>query len=439
MRSSGRLAAAIEVLEDFEARRVPLKICLQDWARAHRFAGAGDRAWISGLCLDVLRKRNSLRWRMDDDASRAMALGALRHGWGWSVDEIAAAADGGHGPGALTGAERAALAAPRPLDDAPPHIAGDYPEWLDPAMARVFGANRATEGAGLAARAPLDLRINALKTEDARALAALAAIGAQPAPILTGAARIPAPPAAVRAKAVEMIPAFNKGWVEIQDLGSQIAAAAAGDVRGRQVLDFCAGGGGKTLALAAQAGNTGQIYAYDANARRLAPIYERLRRAGARNVQIRSPAEEDSLVDLEGKMDVVFIDAPCSGSGVWRRRPDAKWRLTERQLQARIREQDAALAAAAPFVTPGGRLVYVTCSLFKEENEDRLATFLETHTEFSQFPALEGVMETNCVDEGQRPLLVRCATPEGALRLTPARCETDGFFIAMLRRAGQRV
>lgn len=434
MKASGRLAAAIEILEDFEARRVPLKTCLQDWARAHRFAGSKDRAWISGLCLDVLRRRNSLRWRMDLDAPRAAGLGALKHAWGWDVADIAAAAEGEHGPGALSDAELTALTEPRSLDEAPPHIAGDYPDWLDRAMARVFGETRAREGAALATRAPVDLRINRLRTDDARAMKALAAIGAAPAPLLSGAARMPAPPADAREKPVETIPAFGKGWVEIQDLGSQIAAAAAGDVRGLQVLDFCAGGGGKTLALAAMAKNTGQIYAYDSDARRLAPIFDRLRRAGARNVQVRSPTDEDPLGDLVGKMDVVFVDAPCTGSGVWRRRPDSKWRLTEKQLAARMSEQDAALAAAAPFVKPGGRLVYVTCSLFAEENEDRLAAFREARPDFAPAEALAQAGRSGRLEAGGLARLRDCETPEGCLRLTPARAGTDGFFIAVLTR-----
>src|SRR5205085_9238874 len=174
----------------------------------------------------------------------------------------------------------------------------------------------------------VDLRVNTLKTDPARALKALTAFEPQALSELPDAIRIAAPDPSARSGAVEAIPQFSKGWFEVQDLGSQIAASAAGDVKGKQVLDLCAGGGGKTLALAAAMGNTGQIYAYDSDARRLTDTVRRSDRAGVRNLQVRSPLHADALKGLEGRMDVVFIDAPCSGSGSWRRHPDTKWRLT---------------------------------------------------------------------------------------------------------------
>jgi 16S rRNA (cytosine967-C5)-methyltransferase len=223
--------------------------------------------------------------------------------------------------------------------------------------------------------------------------------------------------------------------MEVQDLGSQIGAAAAGDIKGAQVLDYCAGGGGKTLALAALMENTGQLYAYDQDARRLKPLYDRAKRAGVRNLQVRNPAGGDTLADLEGKMDVVFVDAPCTGSGTWRRHPDTKWRLTPQQLERRIGEQDQALAEAARFVKPGGRLVYVTCSVFVEEGEDRIAAFIKEHAGFAQVRALEQVAASGLLTDEGRPLLAACETPDGALRITPARLRCDGFFVATLRRA----
>jgi 16S rRNA (cytosine967-C5)-methyltransferase len=175
------------------------------------------------------------------------------------------------------------------------------------------------------------------------------------------------------------------------------------------VLDFCAGGGGKTLALAAAMENTGQLYAYDSDARRLTDSVRRAQRAGVANLEVRSPIHCDALAGLEQRMDLVFVDAPCTGSGVWRRHPDAKWRLSSDQLARRMAEQDKALAAAALFVRPGGRLIYVTCSLFDEENEDRIAAFLNSHPAFS---------------------------PDAPFRrMTPRVDATDGFFIASLSRS----
>ena len=420
MRDGGRLSAAIEVLTEIEARHRPAKLALKAWGDASRFAGSKDRAFVSGLVLDALRKRRSLGWMMGADTPRAVALGALRFGWNWPVERIAdAAGEEPHGPGALSDDERGALEKPKSLDEAPPAVRGDYPDWLDQNLERVFGDARADEAAALSARAPVDLRVNLIKSDPERAAKVLQPLKAEHVELLPQAFRIAAPDPAERAGAVETIPAFGKGWFEVQDLGSQLAAAAAGEVKGRQVLDFCAGGGGKTLALAGAMGNTGQLYAYDNDARRMADLIPRATRAGVRNLQVRSPVEKDPLRGLEGKMDVVFVDAPCTGTGTWRRHPDTKWRLTPEQLERRMAEQDQVLDDAAPQVKPGGRLVYVTCSILAEENEDRLAAFRERHPGFT----------VKAIQLAGLP-----TTPEGYLRMTPLRTGTDGFFVAVLER-----
>jgi 16S rRNA (cytosine967-C5)-methyltransferase len=421
VRDGGRIAAAIEVLADMEARHRPAHLALRAWGEGARYAGAKDRAFVSGLVLDALRRRRSLAWMMGEETDRARALATLRFGWGWDLDRLDSAAVEPHGPGALSESERSTLASPRPLGDAPAPVSGDYPDWLDDPLSRVFGEGRAMEGEALAARAPVDLRVNTLKTDAEHVVKALARFDPARVGFPPAALRIAAPAAAERASPVEATPEFEKGWFEVQDLGSQIAAAAAGDIAHRQVMDFCAGGGGKTLALAAAMVNTGQLWAYDADARRLAETVRRARRAGVRNLQVRSPTGADPLAGLERRLDVVFVDAPCTGSGTWRRHPDAKWRLTAAQLQRRMAEQDAILAAAAAYVRPGGRLVYVTCSLFAEENEDRLVAFLAANPTFRPAPI---------VLEGQGPHI----TPEGSLRLTPRTALTDGFFVATLER-----
>lgn len=430
MRDAGRVAAAIAVLDDFDRRKVPLKTALADWARNARFAGAKDRAWISGLCLDVLRRRGALGAAMASEAPRGVTLAALRYLWGRSVAEIEAlAAEPPHGAGALSTDEIERLSAA-----GLPSADSDMPAWTRPMFDRAFGAGAAAEAAAMSARADVDLRLNTLKAPVDKALAALEPVGAAAHSFIKTAARIVAPAAADRAPAVTVIPAFNKGWVEVQDLGSQMAALGAGDISGMQVLDYCAGGGGKTLALAAVMDNTGQIYAYDREGRRLKSLYERAERAGLRNLQIRNPAGGEGLDDLRGRMDLVFIDAPCTGSGTWRRHPDTKWRLTPQQLQRRMAEQDAALREAADYVKPGGRLIYVTCSLFIEENDDRVAAFLETHTEFSREPVAPAIEATGLLTEEGRKIVSLCTTSEGALRLTPLRAGCDAFFVARLRR-----
>ena len=458
MKLSGRITAAIEVLTDFDARRVPLKTALADWGRSNRYAGAKDRAWISGLCLDVLRRRQSLRLIMDSDEPRAHVLRALYWLWRMDINGIAeAVSEKPYGAGPLTEQERSLLEQndvvliyeqdsisdrnktlpeiPDRYRNVPDYILGDYPSWTNPMMKRI-AKHPAIEGMLLATRADVDLRINTLKTTTEKAIQALKTVKANTVPLLTTAARIDAPDPSEKAPAVTIIPAFNKGWVEVQDLGSQIAAAAAGDIKSKQVLDFCAGGGGKTLALAALMENTGQLYAWDIDARRLKPLYHRAKRAGVRNLQIRSPAGGETLDDLAGKMDIVFVDAPCTGSGTWRRHPDTKWRLTEKQLHRRMEEQDTVLKEAARYVKPGGRLVYVTCSIFMEENEDRIAPFLEAHPSFSARPVLDDIMASALIPDTERQTLEECATPDGALRLTPRRLRTDGFFIASFLCSG---
>lgn len=430
-------------------------MALKGWGESARYAGSKDRAFVSGLVLDVLRKRRSLGWAMGEGSARAAALAALRFGWDWPLERVAEAADDGeHGIGGLTEAEQAALAEPNGTP-APAPVAGDYPDWLEPHITRVFGEGRAVEMAALAERAPVDLRANRLKTDPERAARALTPLHAVPAGLLPDAFRIPAPAATDRAGSVETIPAFGKGWFEVQDLGSQIAAACAGDIRGKQVLDFCAGGGGKTLALAAAMGNTGQLYAHDSDARRMADIIPRATRGGVRNLQIRSPVEPEPLKGMEGKMDLVFVDAPCTGSGTWRRHPDSKWRLSPEQLERRMAEQDQVLDQAHAHVKPGGRLIYVTCSIFAEENEDRLAAFLARTPTFSVKPLPspwrgEGLgmgVEVDQADtpasgmaDGGAPIPTlppfrgKGLTPEGFLRLTPLTAGTDGFFVALLER-----
>jgi 16S rRNA (cytosine967-C5)-methyltransferase len=304
-------------------------------------------------------------------------------------------------------------------------VRGDYPDFLDQALARVFGEDRVAEGEALAERAPVDLRVNTLKTDVVRAMKALAPFDPQPSALAPTAIRIAAPASSERAAPLEAAPEFEKGWFEVQDLGSQLAAACAGDIAGKQVLDFCAGGGGKTLALAAAMGNRGQLYAYDSDARRLTDTVRRAQRAGVRNLQVRSPIHANPLSGLEGRMDLVFVDAPCSGSGTWRRHPDAKWRLTPEQLARRMEEQDAVLGQAAAFVKPGGRLIYVTCSLLAEENEDRVAAFLGSHPRFSV------ARVSGPGDAPVAPFL----TPEGFLRLTPRTAGADGFFAAQLSQS----
>ena len=429
MRLGGRLAAAIDVLEDIERRHRPAADALKDWGLSHRFAGSGDRAAVGNIVYDALRRKRSAHWLLDAQTPRAFAFGALILEWGMDAGALDRALDGDRfAPPPLDDRERAALSA-RDLADAPAAVRADCPDWCVPLAEEAFGADWVAELAALAARPPLDLRVNTLAATPQKVLAELKEAGAAQAGMLAEALRIAPIAGDGRHPNVQAEPAFQKGWFEVQDLGSQIAAALAGAEGGMQVLDYCAGAGGKTLALAAAMENRGQIFAHDADKQRLAPIFERLRRSGARNVQ--AIAGEAGLGPLVGRMDLVLVDAPCTGSGTWRRRPDAKWRLSERQLEARVAEQAAILQAAAAYVRPGGRLVYVTCSIFPAENARRIEAFLTANPAFAAVePA--GLWRARFGEAQPAPRLAG-----GGLVMTPAGTGTDGFFVAaMERRAG---
>jgi 16S rRNA (cytosine967-C5)-methyltransferase len=429
---AARLSAAIEVLADIDARRRPAADALKDWGLAHRFAGSGDRAAVAGLVYDSLRRRASAAWVMGVQTPRAVLLGMLKLERGLDVDAIAALADGARfAPAPLSAEERTRLAEAN-LAQAPAPVAGDYPDWLDGHLARVFGDARAQELAALAARAPLDLRVNTLKADRDKAIAALPGLGCEPTRWSPMGLRVRLA-AAAKSPAIHAEPAFLKGMVEVQDEGSQLAALLAGATRGEQVIDLCAGAGGKTLALAVAMENHGQIYATDSDKRRLAPIHARIERAGLRNVQVRTPrGKGDVLADLAGRADLVLIDAPCTGIGVWRRNPDAKWRVRPGALAVRFKEQEAVLDRAAALVKPGGRVAYVTCSVLAEENDDQVRQFLVRHPGFAVVPPAEV-----CEALGERAYLFRRAVllSEAGLLMTPLRTDTDGFFVAVLRKS----
>ena len=435
MTPAARVSAAIEALADIIARRRPAADALKDWGLAHRFAGSGDRAAIASLTYDALRRRASSAHLMGDDSPRAIVLGMLAGERAMSAEAIARLCDAGRfAPAPLSEHEQAALANPS-LSDAPAHVAGDYPEWLDPHLARVFGEARAQEGAALAARAALDMRVNTLKVAFEEAQAGLADVGAAPTPWSPLGLRIPLA-ADAKGPALKSEPAFLRGWVEIQDEGSQLAALLAAAQPGEQVVDLCAGAGGKTLALAAAMDNRGQLFAADGDKRRLAPIYERLERAGVRNTQVRTPrpgqdTQVGALADVTGTIDLVLVDAPCSGSGAWRRNPDAKWRMRPNALAQRIREQSEVLERAAALVRPGGRIAYVTCSLLEEENGAQVRAFVGRHPHFAVVPPASIV---RTLGERGAALLQSALVNDAGLLLTPRRTGTDGFFIAVLTR-----
>jgi 16S rRNA (cytosine967-C5)-methyltransferase len=385
-----RLRAAIDVLETIEAGRDTADRVLSAWGRAHRFAGAKDRAAIADHVYACLRRRRSLAWPLRSDSARAAVIGLAASG---GSDPAALFTGQGHAPAALTADERAALAEPPPPPPDPVRL--DYPDWLDAPLRQSLGPRFEASMAALQDRAPLDLRVNTLKADPAAAAAALAAEGVATAPGPLSPTCLRAAPGAPVARSR----AYADGLVELQDAASQAVADFAAARPGETVLDFCAGGGGKTLALAAAMGGRGRLVAHDADPRRMRDLPARLERAGAR---AETPGA-GGMAALRGACDLVLVDAPCSGSGSWRRDPLGKWRLTPERLEDIAQAQREALSAAAAHVRPGGRLVYATCSLLICENDARFQAWLG-------------------------------AAPARALRLTPDM-GGDGFYAAAARRA----
>ncbi|WP_027579625.1 RsmB/NOP family class I SAM-dependent RNA methyltransferase [Bradyrhizobium sp. Ai1a-2] len=433
MTPAARLSAAIELIDTIDAERVPAAKALKEWGTAHRYAGSGDRAAISGLIWDVLRRQSSSAYLMDDDSARARVLGMLHLERGMDVDAIAALCDGGRfAPSPLTDAERTALTS-RSLAGAPAHIAGDYPEWLDPYLAKVFGDDRVAEATAMASRAPLDLRVNTLKTSRDKMLPRLKHLGATETPWSPLGLRIELG-ADARNVGIHAEEDFVKGGIEVQDEGSQLAALFSAAKPGEQVIDLCAGAGGKTLALAAMMQGKGRLIATDRDKRQLAPIHERLSRAGVHNCDVRTPkGDSDPLSDVKGSADLVVIDAPCTGTGTWRRNPDAKWRMRPGSLEVRLKDQAEVLERAAPLVKAGGRIAYITCSVLPVENGEQVNAFIARHPEFSIVPP----EQTASVlwDKAEAFAAAALPSPEAWL-MTPRRTGTDGFFVSILKRTG---
>jgi 16S rRNA (cytosine967-C5)-methyltransferase len=431
MTPAARLSAAIELIDTIEAQRIPAAKALKEWGSAHRFAGSGDRAAISGLVWDVLRRRASSAWIMDENTSRARLLGMLKLERGMDVETIASFCDGSRfAPAPLTEKERAALAS-RSLEHAPAAIAGDYPEWLDVYLALVFGDDRVAEATAMASRAPLDLRVNTSKGKREKVLRSLTHLGARETPWSPIGLRIDLG-ADARNPGIHAEEDFIKGAIEVQDEGSQLAALLSDAKPGEQVIDLCAGAGGKTLALAAMMQGKGRLIATDHDKRQLAPIHERLSRAGVHNADVRTPkGEGDTLGDIKASADLVLIDAPCTGTGTWRRNPDAKWRMRPGALEVRLKEQVEVLDRAAALVKPGGRITYITCSVLPPENGGQVGSFVARHPEFSVVPSAQTMAVL-----GEKAADFAAATRQSAegLLMTPHRTGTDGFFVSILKR-----
>ncbi|MFO1220298.1 MAG: RsmB/NOP family class I SAM-dependent RNA methyltransferase [Burkholderiaceae bacterium] len=417
MPSAALLDRATELLRAVMRFDAPADGVVSAYFLKHRMLGQRDRHALAETVYAVLRQRLRLQHLAQSGSGpleRRLAAAA------WQGDERTLQA-------ALAPREREWLAAIRAVDPAslPDKLRHNLPPWLAEALQRELGeAEFNALAAALLLPAPLDLRVNTLKTQREAVQQALHAegIAATPTPYSPWGLRIAGRPA------VNRLQLFKSGAFEVQDEGSQLLALLVEPRRGEMVVDFCAGAGGKTLALGATMRSTGRLYAFDTSAHRLDALKPRLARSGLSNVHpVQIAHERDERVKrLAGKIDRVLVDAPCSGLGTLRRNPDLKWRQTPETVAALSRQQAAILAAAARLVKPGGRLVYATCSLLQLENEAIAADFEQAHAGFDALDAAE-VLRRHVADAA--PLVAA-----GRMRLWPHRHATDGFFAAIWQR-----
>ena len=428
---AARLATAIELLGEIDSKQRPADQIASAYFKGRRYIGAKDRRAVAETVWRVLRRRARLVWWLEriehpETSARAQVLADLLFEGGvFSADLF----EGAHASLAPDAVEKRLQEMLRGKDlfhhEMPAWVKGEYPEWLEGRLSALYGERLMAETGAMRDEAPLDLRVNSLKADRERAREVLAGqnVPAQPTPLSPLGLRL------ARRVALVELTAWREGLVEVQDEGSQLVALLADARPGMAVVDYCAGAGGKTLGLAAAMENKGRLVACDVAEWRVDRAQDRLRRAGIHNVTRRViSGEADKWIKRSaGSFDRVLVDAPCTGTGTWRRNPDAKWQLSETDLAELVVRQGAILDSASRLTKPGGRLIYATCSLLPEENEDRIAAFLAAHPDFTAIPIGEVWRDT---------IATPCPIAGPWLRLSPLRHGTDGFFAAVMERKG---
>ena len=365
MTPAAQVQAAIEILDRWRNGTQAMDRVLTGWARQNRYAGSGDRRRIGDLVHDALRRLRSAAWTAggDHDASGRCVMHGLMLLQGTDPGDVFTGDR--HAPAALSPDE---ISIRRDLSGASRAVRFDYPDWLVTDLDSVPDRDLKV----LQNRAPVDLRVNLLKTDRDGAIRALESDGIDAVPVELSATALRV---VEGRRKVRSSRTYADGLVEIQDAASQAIVEMANVSDGENVLDLCAGAGGKTLALAAAMQGRGQLIAHDIDAGRMVDLPKRAKRAGAK---IRIAASGD----LPANCELVVVDAPCSGSGTWRRNPDSKWRLDKDELLRLCKVQSEILNQAATLVGPGGRLLYATCSMLDCENEQQVTRFLETHSDW---------------------------------------------------------
>ena len=429
MTPGARVAATIELLDEIVGRSSrPADLVANAFFRTRRFIGGGDRRAVSERVWGILRRWGQLNWWLDrtrhpDRSGRGVVEADLMLIEGLKLPEVAAMFDGGtYRPAPIDDAEARALRQMEghslPHPEQPDWVRLNVQEWVAPHLQEAYGEAWGREIAALETPPPVDLRVNRLKATVEEAQKALAREGVETEPMRYARDGL----RLKRRLSIVTSNAFQGGLVEIQDEGSQLVAALVDAQPGMQIADYCAGAGGKTLAIAAGMNNKGRVVAMDVFDSRLDRSAQRLRRAGAHNVERRSITDNAKwLKRQKASFDRVLVDVPCTGTGTWRRNPDGRWTLSPQDLAELVPKQAGILEAAARLVKPGGGLVYATCSVLPAEDERQIEAFVERHPEFTVVPV---------ADLGMPP-----ETASGPyLRLSPLKHGTDGFFAAALVR-----
>ncbi len=399
MTPAARLAAAIDVLTALEQTAEPADKALREFFRARRYAGSKDRAAVAERVYDCLRHYYSHAWRMQSEAPRALVIASVLADNAAPIEFFTGLA---YSPVALSDDEAAAIA--RTPAKPPRNVQGEFPEWLQPELTKAFGTDLLAEMQAMGQRAAIDIRVNTLKTTRHALTSALASEGfeAEPTPHAATGLRL----SGATTSKLSASPLFLAGHFEFQDEAAQVAALLCATKPGLRVLDYAAGGGGKSLALAASMQNTGALIAHDISAARLAMLPPRAERAGIKIITTSSQPQSELF-------DIVLLDSPCSGTGTWRRQPELRVRLTPQRLADVMALQAELLKTCAALVSPGGRLVYATCSVLPCENDEQIAAFLAAHPEFTVVPV---------------------SATDKYFHASPYRTQTDGFFTAVLQR-----
>lgn len=430
MQYPAQLAESILFLKEALTQSYPVDQQMARYFKARRYIGSKDKGVIADMVYLIMREKDQLTWLLTQlDAeitARNYVLMALRHLHKLSLNKLAEHfGSTTYAAEALSADEEEMLKAYKRIDltQMPEAVQLGLPEWLVAKFKDIYPTNYQEEALAFKTSAPLDIRVNKLKTSRTALLKLLNEQGFA----FEKTKRSPFGLRMQERKSLFGTDAFQNGLLEVQDEGSQLIALMAGAQKGMRVVDFCSGAGGKTLAMAMMMQNKGKVDACDINARRMKELKPRLVRAGIDTVQSHLlESERDAWVKRQkGKADVVLLDVPCTGTGTWRRNPDMKWKLTEEDVQELMSTQKSILESASRMVKVGGALVYATCSVLKEENEQQIESFLVSHPQFS----LESAQDfwTKTYD-------VACPFEGDMMRLSPAKHQTDGFFAARLVR-----